>query len=120
MSRVQFLADNNLNADIIRGLLRCEEAIRFDHARELDVHEMTDPALLSFAATHGYAVVSHDVKTMTHHAAQRIERGDKMSGLLIVPQLTPISPVIESLLLLWLIEDSDYLENKILWVPNQI
>lgn len=120
MSQIQFLADNNLDADIIRGVLRREPSIQFEHARDLDLHEMSDPDLLDYAAKHNFVIVSHDVRTMIHYAEERVRRGEKMSGLLIVRQLTAIKPVIESLLLLWLVEDSDYLENKILWLPNQI
>src|SRR5579883_3418451 len=68
MSRARFLADHDLNQRIIDGTLRREPTIEFIRARDVMLHDRSDPEVLEYAALHGFLVVSHDVNTMPGHA----------------------------------------------------
>ncbi len=98
---LRFLADNDLNEHIVMGVLRTEPAIEFVRARDVGMDHKADSDVLVYAAQHGFIVVSHDVNTMTKAAYDILDRGEVMSGLLMVQQSKPIGPVIDSLILIW-------------------
>lgn len=57
-----------------------------------------DPAVLDWAAEHGYLVLTHDVTTMIDHAYARAEAGRSMPGVFAVSADSPIGALIEDLL----------------------
>ncbi len=101
MSRPHFLADNDLNDAIVMGVLRREPTIEFARLRDLGLATRADPEVLDHAAREKWIVVSHDVNTMREAACTRLSAGLSMSGLLLAHQRTPVSAIIESLLLIW-------------------
>jgi len=101
MSRPRFLADNDLNHAIVVGVLRREPAAEFARLRDLGLATRSDPEVLDFAARENWIVVSHDVNTMREVASNRLAAGLPMNGLLLAHQRTPVSAIIESLLLIW-------------------
>src|SRR5688572_5438472 len=64
MSRPRFLADNDLNDAIVRGVARREPAVEFTRLRELGLERRPDRDVLTFAAHERWIVVSHDVNSM--------------------------------------------------------
>ena len=101
MSRPRFLADEDLNVEIIVGLLRSEPAIDLVAARDVALAGRPDPDVLEYAAERGLVVVSHDSNTMTAHASRRIRAGLPMPGLVIIHQWMGVGPAIQSLLAMW-------------------
>lgn len=81
MSRPRFLADNDVKESIVDGVTRREPSIEFARARELGLRRTADPAILAYAAEHGWVVVSHDVNTMSAAAIARMAAGEVLSGL---------------------------------------
>jgi len=101
MARPSFLCDHDLNEAIYDGVRRQEPVIEITKVRELGLQEASDPEVLEYAAQHGLIVVSHDANTMTAHAYDRITQGEKMPGLFVVQQKSPIGPVVNNLVLIW-------------------
>ena len=101
MSRPRFLADEDVNVEIISGLLRSEPRLELTTVRELGLAGRPDPDVLHFAAQHELEVISHDSNTMTAHASKRIQRGLLMPGLAIVHQWIGVGPAIAWLLMVW-------------------
>jgi len=62
---IRFLADANLDQDIVAGLLRREPAIDFVLPQGLIPPGMADPEVLELAASLGRILVTHDVRTMS-------------------------------------------------------
>jgi len=91
MSRPRFLADQNLDEDIVRGLLRHEPAAEFMLARDMGVDRLPDDALLQFAADQRLIVVSHDVNTLRHAGYERLRAGLPMPGLFLIVRNKPIA-----------------------------
>ena len=60
-----------------------------------------DSELLDFATQEGLIVISHDVNTMPAEAFSRIAKGRPLTGLLMVPQSAPISPIIDDIVAIW-------------------
>ena len=70
--RPRFLADENLNAKIIAGLLRREPTIDFQTASAAGLRGLSDPGVLAIAAQKGRILVSHDRETMPSHFSRLI------------------------------------------------
>ena len=68
----RFLADENFNNQIVRGVLRQSPNIDIVRVQDVDLSGADDPAVLAWAAQEGRIVLTHDVATMTTFAYQRI------------------------------------------------
>lgn len=101
MSRPHFLADNDLNDAIDRGVTRREPALEFARVRDFGLDRAPDREVLQFAAREHWTVVSHDINSMTAAATEVLAAGEPMCGLLLVHQREPIGPTIDSLVLIW-------------------
>ena len=95
-----FLADENFNNAILRGLLRRNPALSIIRAQDTPLVGTDDPTLLAWAAEQGYLLLTHDVTTMIAYAHERIAANRPMSGLIAVSVGLPIGTAIEELLLI--------------------
>jgi hypothetical protein len=117
MSRPRFLADNGLNDAIITGVQRREPAAEFARLRDFGFATRSDPEVLDFAAREQWMVVSHDVNTLTAAAYSRVAAGLPIAGLLLVHQRTPVSAIIEGLLLIWAASEADEWAGVVEFLP---
>ena len=99
---VRFLADENFNRDILRGLLRVRPNLDVVIVQEIDLSGADDPTVLKWAAENGRVLITHDVSTMTRYAYERVREGQKMPGVFEVPRSLPIGRAIEDL---WIIAE---------------
>lgn len=115
---VRFLADEDMDAAIIRSLRSREPAIDILDVKTTGLRGMKDPALLELAARQGRIVVSHDRDTMIRHFCERIEAGEPAPGLFIVSQRPDaIGEIIEWLLLVWTASQAEEWRNRIVYLP---
>jgi hypothetical protein len=117
MSRPRYLADNDLNDAIIVGTRRREPAAEFVRLRDVGLAAWSDSEVLDFAAAENWIVVSHDVNTMRDAAYSRLEAGLVMHGLLLASQRTPVSSIIESLLLIWAASEAEEWTGQVEFLP---
>ncbi|MFM8702468.1 MAG: DUF5615 family PIN-like protein, partial [Planctomycetia bacterium] len=78
---LSFLADENFNNDIVRGVRRRNPGIMILRAQDVGLSGAADPVVLEWSAENAVAVLTHDVATMTRYAHDRIAAGKKMPGL---------------------------------------
>jgi len=97
---VRFLADENFNNQIIRGVLRRNPDIDIVRVQDVGLIEADDPTVLEWAAQYQRIVLTHDVATMTNFAYERIEAGQGMPGLFEVSRRVPVRIAIEEILLI--------------------
>jgi hypothetical protein len=64
---VRFLADEDLDSDIVRGLLAREPAVDVLDIKNAGLRGTKDPALLDLADEQDRIVITNDRRTMTHH-----------------------------------------------------
>jgi Domain of unknown function (DUF5615) len=114
---VRFLADEDLDADIIEGLRSREPAIDILDAKKAGLRGTKDPVLLELAAQQERILVSHDRRTMTRYFRERLAAGKSNPGLFIVPQRSPIGEIIESLLLVWTASQASEWRDSIVYLP---
>lgn len=114
--KVRFLADQNLNDDIISGVLRRLPEIDFETAYEADLEQASDAEVLSFAAREGKLLVTHDRKTMPIHFGKLIETQNS-AGVLIISQNCEVARAIEELIWVWEASEAEEYINLIRQIP---
>ena len=112
----KFLADENLNAKIIAGLLRREPSVDFQTAKAAGIVGLPDEEVLATAAREGRLLISHDRETMPGHF-NRFVVSSASAGLLIVSQSLAIRKAIDELLLVWAVSEADEWHNRIAFLP---
>ena len=117
MSRPRFLADQDFNEHILRGLQRAEPAAEVLRVREVGLEARPDAEVLAYAAAEGWIVLSHDVNTMSAAAFARLAGGEPLNGLLLVHQRSPIAPVIEDLVLIWASSEAEEWAGQVRYLP---
>jgi predicted nuclease of predicted toxin-antitoxin system len=117
MSRPRFLADHDLNEQIVTGVLRREPALECVRARDIGMSERLDAEVLAYAADNGFIVVSHDVNTMPSAAYARMSSGQKILRLLMVKHSDPVGVIIVCLILIWSASEAAEWENHVCFLP---
>lgn len=97
---ITLLADENLNRNIVRALVRRHPEIDVALAQDVGLTGSSDAILLEWAATHGRVVLSHDFRTLAATAEKRLRNGEPMSGLLLIPRRMPVAEATEDLLMI--------------------
>ena len=114
---IRFLADENFNNEIIRGVQRRVAQVEFRRVQDTELAEQPDTTLLEWAAQHRYIVLSHDVNTMRGYFYERVRENLPVPGLFLVPGTKPIADVIESLELILLASDEAEWEGELRYLP---
>jgi hypothetical protein len=114
---LRILIDQDFDQDILRGIIRRVPTINALTAYEVGLSAAPDPQLLAWAAENKRVVLTHDRKTMPHHAASRMAAGAKMAGVIIVPRRLPIGQVIDELEMIVTCSSDDEWENIIKYLP---
>ena len=97
---MRWLADENFNNDILRGLFRRNSDLDIVRAQDCHLTGVDDEALLAWAAMKDRVLLTHDVSTLTAYAYQRVMRGEAMPGVFEVSRHVPIGTAVEDILLL--------------------
>ena len=96
----RFLADEDFNNHIVKGLRRRSPATDIVRVQEVGLDHAKDPVVLAWAAANERMVVTHNISTMPGFADQRIEAGQPMPGVIVSPRRLTVAQVIEDLMLL--------------------
>jgi hypothetical protein len=114
---IRFLADENFNGKILRGLRRkCPDADIL-RAQDTLLYQSPDPLLLAWAAQQGCIVLTHDVETMVGYAFERVAAGLPMPGLIVVRDNLAWDRIIEDLATVLEASDMPDWENRVIFVP---
>ncbi|MBD2179951.1 DUF5615 family PIN-like protein [Planktothrix sp. FACHB-1355] len=97
---LRFLADQNFNNNIIRGLQRRQPELDIVCYQDVGVFGTDDSIVLEFAAKDGRVLLTHDVAKITQYVYQRLEAGLSVPGVFQVGFDVPIIRAIEDILLL--------------------
>src|SRR5712691_1591767 len=99
-NRLRFVADEDFDNDIVRGLLQHLPDLDVVRAQDVGLRRTSDPDILEWAARERRIVLTHDVSTMKPYAFERVASGLPMPGVFVVSQIKPLGLIIEHLILL--------------------
>ena len=91
---LRILIDNDLDQDILRGLIQRVPDLDAVTAIEVGLSATPDPELLAWAAAEGRVIVTRDYRTMPVHAGNRLAAGETIAGLIVVSRRLSIRRVI--------------------------
>ncbi len=104
---MRFLADENFNNEILRGLLRRVSEVEVVRIQDTELYAQPDPIILEWAVKNEYFVLTHDVNTMRGFFYDRVNAGQKVPGLFLVHGDKPIGEIIEALVLIITASEAD-------------
>ncbi len=114
---MKFLADENFDNMIVRGLLRRNPDIDIVRVRDVGLSGEDDPTILEWAAQENRVLLTHDVATITCYAYDRLELGQSMTGVIEVTSDASIGKAIEDILLVMACSLEGELEGQIYYLP---
>lgn len=114
---LRYAADENFNNDIVWGLLRRNPQLDIVRVQDAGLAGADEPTVLAWAADEGRILLTHDVKTITLYAYERITLGKSMPGVVEVSQLLAMSLIIDDLLLLAEASAEDEWQGQVLYLP---
>ena len=97
---LQFAADENLNFNIVRGLLRRNSDLNIIRIQDVGLSGKDDATVLEWAAQENRILLTHDVTTITKYAYERINEGLPMAGVFEIKMNSPLGDIIDDILLL--------------------
>lgn len=114
---VRFLADENFNNDIMRGVLRRNPDVDMVRIQDIGLTGIEDPEVLEWAAVENRILLSHDVATITKYAYERVEAGLPMPGVFEVGHAVPTAVAIDDILLIAEFSLDDEWEGQVIYLP---
>lgn len=97
---MKFLADENFDNRIVRGLLRRQPDLDIIRVQDLEIAGADDPTLLAWAAQAGRILLTHDERTIPHYAYERLAADQTIAGVIVASDRLAISTVIDDILLI--------------------
>lgn len=114
---LRFLADENFDNTIIRGLLRRNATLDIVRVQDVGLSGKDDPTILEWAAQEGRILLTHDVATITRYAYDRVRQNQPMPGVIEISTDAPIRRVIEDVLVLIECSHEGELESQVQYLP---
>jgi hypothetical protein len=111
----KLLADENLKGALVRGLRRQQPDLDIVRVQDVGLSGADDPAVLAWAAAKDRVLLTHDVRTITKYAYERLVEGLVMPGVIEVRGDVSIGLAIEDILLL--VEFEDECRSQVRYVP---
>src|SRR5262245_62765330 len=114
---IALLVDENFDHHILRALLRRAPGFDVRTVQSAGLVGADDPTVLEWAACEGRILLTHDVRTMTRFAYERVVRSEPMPGVIEVRSRAPIGEVVEDLLLVVACSTPDDFRDRVFYVP---
>jgi uncharacterized protein (DUF433 family) len=95
---MRFLADENFDNDILRGVLSKSADFDYIRVQDTEIYQGDDLTVLAWAASEQRILLTHDAKTMPQPAYDRVAANLPMPGVFVVDDQAPIGVIIDELL----------------------
>jgi predicted nuclease of predicted toxin-antitoxin system len=96
---IKVALDENFDQHILRALLRRVPELDFRTIQGAAMGGAEDPEVLAWAALEDRVLLTHDVRTVTRFAYERVARGEPMPGVIEIPSKATVGEVLQDLIL---------------------
>jgi len=114
---MKFIADENFEGAIFRGLIRRHPHLDIARVQDVGLLSASDPDILEWAYQHGRIVLTHDQKTMPTFAYQRLADDKPVAGMIVMKHTIGVGKAIEDILLIISCTTMDEWVNQIQLLP---
>ena len=113
----RFLADENFNADIVRGLKLRGPTIDLITVRDAGLAGADDRDVLAWASENDRTVLTHDRATMPRFAFERTPQAQETVLVFVINDRTPVGTAISELLLVVSLCGREEFGSPVVYVP---
>lgn len=113
----RFLADENIDPDLVLGLRRRVDDIDILRVQDVGLRTVGDPEILQWAADEGRILISHDLKTIPGFAGERLIAGLPMPGVILLRSSLSIAQAIDEIAAIAGASDAEEWINQIAYLP---
>ena len=96
---LKFLTDENFNGHIWVGMKNARPTSDIVRVQDIGLSGADDPTVLEEASLLSRVLLTHDAATIPDFAYERLDQGNRMSGVLIVRRSLPVKDAILAILL---------------------
>ncbi len=114
---MKFLADENFEGAIYRGLLRHSPDLDIVRVQDAGLSHTADLEILEWANSEGRVLLTHDRRTMPRHAYERIAEGKSIAGMIVMRATIPVSTAIDDILLIDALSTAEEWVNMVQDLP---
>ena len=114
---LSLVTDENFNNDILRGLLRQLPNLDIVRIQDVGLSGADDPDVLTWAAEEDRILLTHDVRTITRFAYERVAAGLPMPCVFEISRTLPLREVIADLVLVATCSDAAEWEGQVQYLP---
>jgi hypothetical protein len=112
-----FIADEDFDRRIVRGLLRRKSDLELVRAQDVGLLGASDEKLLEWASDNNRILLTHDKRTMPHHVASRLDSGLHTPDVFIVNRRVSIRSCIDELLLIAECSEANEWRDQLIYLP---
>jgi len=117
MAQFRFVTDEDFDNRILRGLLRRLPDLDIVRIQDVGLAGAHDQAILAWADEEQRILLTHDLKTMPHHAQTRLYEGKPIAGVIWLAQSMAIGAAIEDILTIVEATALEEWHNRIEYLP---
>lgn len=114
---MKWLTDEDFDNRILRGLRLRIPAIDILRVQDVGLAEASDSQILEWAAQNRRILLTHDRRTMPRHVKERLNSGQSICGVVVVPQSLSIGNAIEDISICNESVEIEELFNQVWYLP---
>lgn len=115
---LRLATDADFNGNVLDAIRRREPALDIVSVHEVSLSDAPDPEVLEWAAAEGRPLISHDRRSMTRFANERILAGLPMPGVFIIRNTwNRVGDMVEEILTVAHCSEAHEWVNRVAFLP---
>lgn len=115
--RPRFLADENMDRDLVAGLRRRVDDVDIVRVQDVDLRTVSDSEILQWAADQDRILVSHDLRTIPGFVSERLQARLTMPGVILMRAALPMAVAIDELATIATASEAEEWIGQIAYLP---
>ncbi len=113
----RLLCDENFNENVRAALIRAFPRLEIQRVQDVGLITKSDPEILEWCGQFGFILVSHDVRTMSRFALERVAHDLPMPGVFLISSRASLREAIAALEMVVECSDSDEWRDLVTMLP---